>query len=533
MIKDSKIILYLIIVLSLVLSTNSSYTVDNQPYSLLTKNKFFLKTYYELPVSEATGEISIRTGITSFDNLNSLYKVKQIKRVFEQFNGDAEVYRELEMSRIYVFYLENEISDIQSLVNSYFKEQIVEYAEPNFVGTSAGVNEGFIPSDPYFSKQWYLKNNGTTRPSNGNTPKIGADINMEKAWDVELGDENVIIAILDSGIEDESQDLKGRLWVNKKEIPNNGIDDDRNGYVDDYNGWDFAYEDYTVGDGFGHGTNIASVIGARLNNNFGFSGINLRSKLMNCKNLSDNNTGEYEWWAKSIKYAVDNGARIINMSEGGEDYSRVLKTAVEYANVKGCLIVAAMMNKANGKNYYPAAYDGIFAVGATDTDDSRCERFSWGGGSCWGKHISVVAPGNKIYGVDYENPYSFSSFWSGTSQATAIVSGIASLILSQDINRNADDIKKIIISTAIDEVGDPVEDKKGWDKYYGWGRVDCYLALTYDKNKIREKKEEKNEVVTGKENSEENDEQAKAIKDRDSSKKQQENNNKDKPARKK
>ena len=117
------------------------------------------------------------------------------------------------------------------------------------------------------------------------------------------------------------------------------------------------------------------------------------------------------------------------------------------------------------RDYYPASFKGVFAIGATDTDDNRCLRFTWGGGSCWGKHISVVAPGNKIYGLDYESITSYESMWSGTSQSTAIVSGIASLLLSQKPSRTAAEIKEIIISTAKDQVGDSREDKPGWDKY--------------------------------------------------------------------
>lgn len=515
--------------------TNDSNTSEWEGKSLYVKNKIFLKTKTELGVSEATGKISVVTGIPSLDALNNKFKVTKIKRVFELNNGDIDLYKELDMSRIYVVYFENNY-DAVNAAEEYSSDLNVEYSEPVFTGTAAGVKEnGFLqPNDTYFSLQWYLSNRGNIKPSSGGAAKTGEDVNMIKAWDVETGSEDVIIAILDSGIEDESSDLKGRLWVNKDEIPDNDIDDDRNGYVDDYSGWDFAYEDNSNGDGFGHGTNIASVIGAKTNNSFGFSGINTVSKMMNCKNLSDNNSGEYEWWAQSIKYAVDNGAKIINMSEGGDDYSRVLKTAVDYAVMKGCVLVASMMNKGDGRKYYPASYDGVFAVGATDTDGKRCKRFSWGGGSCYGKHISVVAPGNKIYGVDYENPFNFDSYWSGTSQATAIVSALASLLLSQDMSRNGNEIKQIIKETAVDQNGDPSEDKKGFDIYYGYGRVDFFQALTYKDEITRDKVNEnnKNNYVKEKEVDEETDDNgAKAVKKKVNEKNT--NNNPDRPARKK
>ncbi len=520
------------------LLTKSS-AVGNPGFSLYTKNKFFVKTKKEIGVSEATGKLLTKTGVPSIDLLNKKYNVSKIQRVFELNNGDPVLYNELGLSRIYVFYLDGEAGNIEQIIGDYSACGDVEFGEPNFIGQSAGRKETeLFPNDTYFSKQWYLNNLGNIKPSSGDAAKVGEDINIIKAWDIEQGSADLIIAILDSGVEDSSPDLRGRIWVNRKEIPDNDIDDDGNGYVDDYKGWDFAYESNNTRDGFGHGTNIASVIGANFNNSYGFAGINGNSKLMICKNLSDNNTGEYEWWAKSIKYAVDNGANIINMSEGGDDYSKVLKSAVDYAVKKGVFISAAMMNKGDGKNYYPAAYDGVFAVGATDTDGKRCKRFSWGGGSCYGRHIAVVAPGNKIYGLEYSDPYVFDTYWSGTSQSTAIVSALASLLLSQDKTRTVDEIKTIIKETARDRNGDLSEDKPGWDMYYGYGRVDCYLALTYNnenirttKNKDSEKKPE-HKITDESRDERDDDTGAKAVKDK-KSKEYESDNSKDKPARKK
>lgn len=468
--------------------TKEINTEEPKDFTLYSTLKFFVKTKSELKISEATGEISVNTGISSLDEKNARYKVRKIKKLFQVNNGDIDLYNELEMGRVYVFYLEG-AADITGIVEDYNKDLNVEFSEPNYIGFAAGVKESgsFIPNDKFFDKQWYLNNTGSIYPSSQGLPKVGADINILKGWEIEQGSEEIIIAILDSGFRYDFLDLKNKVWINKKEIPNNGKDDDGNGYIDDYYGWDFANDDNIPNDGFGHGTNIASVIGAELNNQIGFAGIS-KSKLMNCKNLSESNTGEYEWWAESIKYAVDNGARIINMSEGGSDYSSVLKVAVDYALKKEVLVVAAMMNYNNGKNYYPASLKGVVAVGATDTDDRRCKKFTWGGGSCWGKHISLVAPGNKIYGLDYENQNNGDSYWSGTSQSTAIVSAIASLLLAQDKTRKIEDLKKILIETAQDGVGDPYEDKPGWDPYYGWGRVDAYAALTYNGTKVIDKK---------------------------------------------
>lgn len=473
-----------------------------------TNYKFFIKSKVAFKKSEATGEISTKTGINSIDDLNKKYKIKKVKEVFRLNNGDKEIFMELGMDKIYSLIIETDNNyPIEKIVEEYSKNEEIEFCELNFVGQSAGKKNEFnpievpfqllslMPNDMMFNVQWYLKNDGSIRPTTGNEGKQGADINMLPAYEIEPGSNDVIVAILDSGIKYDHPEFKGRIWINSKEIPGNGVDDDRNGYVDDTIGWDFAYDDPNPSDGFGHGTNIATVIGANTNNKIGFAGINTKCKLMNCKNLTDNNSGEYEWWAESVQYAVDNGAKIINMSEGGDESSKVLKTAIDYALKRNVTVVASMMNRANNKKYYPAAFNGVIAVGATDTDDRRCKRFTWGGGSCWGKHISVVAPGNKIYGLDYLDDDKYDVSWSGTSQSTAIVSAIASLLFTQNSNRTPKDILTIIISTAKDMVGDPSEDIRGWDQYMGYGRVDCYDALMYEKGIISDNKETKKENV--------------------------------------
>ncbi len=487
-----RISLYILLIITIVFSFSDSITNEFVEKSLYTSDKFILKTKFDFPISEATGNIATKTGIQTIDEKNLRYKVKKVKQIFRMNNGDAELYKKLDMSRYYLLYLDSSNNfDIADIVNDYAKDSNIEFCEPNFLGTSAG-EKGYentnsfettkIPNDEKFGMQWSLQNNGNILPTSGGEAKTKADISMPEAWDIETGSDDMIVAICDSGIRDDHPDLKNRMWVNKKEIPDNGIDDDGNGYVDDYKGWDFAYDTKKPHDGFGHGTNIATVIGAETNNQIGFAGINQKCKLMNCKDLANDNFGEYEWWAEAVKYAVDNGAKVINMSEGGSDMSNTLRVACKYAYENNVVVVAAMMNKGNGENHYPACYKTVIAVGATDTDDKRCRRFSWGGGSCWGKHIAVVAPGNKIYGLDHENVLNYETFWSGTSQSTAIVSGIASLLLSQNPSRTPDEIKDIICKTALDQIGDS-EDKEGWDQYYGWGRVDAYRALTMDVSK--------------------------------------------------
>lgn len=406
-------------------------------------------------------------------------ELKKTKVLFPRdTKRNSVLYHKYELETYFVAYFEGNIN-VPEICSSLNSEDRIDFSEPDFIGEAAGVKGGAVtPNDNFFGRQWGLHNDGTQRTTAGRTGKPGADMNVLKAWDIAAGSSDIIVGILDSGTKTDHPDLEGRIWVNSEEVKN-GKDDDGNGFVDDIYGYNFAYDNPNVKDDGGHGTNIAGTIGASTNNEIGYAGIDQKCKLMICKNLDDENLGEYSWWSASLYYASNNGARVLNMSEGGYDYSKTLENAIKYAQDAGCLIVASMMNKNNGDTYYPASFKNVLAVGATDTDDSRCREFTWGGGSNWGRHISVVAPGNKIYGLDYKDNSNYDVYWSGTSQATAYVSGIASILLGQDPSRTNNDLREIITQTADDQVGDSREDKPGFDDYYGYGRVDLYEALNY------------------------------------------------------
>jgi len=406
-------------------------------------------------------------------------KIKKTKSLFPRdLKRNAELYNKYEFDTYYVVYFEDK-TNIPELCNKVTSENKIDFAEPDFIGEAAGkMGTGSAPNDALFSRQWGLHNDGSVKTTPGKKGKAGADMNVLKAWEVATGSSEIIVAILDSGTKIDHPDISSRIWVNKGEVKN-GRDDDGNGFVDDINGYNFSYDNANVRDDGGHGTNIAGTVGATTNNSLGYAGIDQNCRLMICKNLDDENLGEYSWWSASLYYAANNGARVINMSEGGYDYSKTLENAINFANDAGALIVASMMNKNNGDTYYPASFKNVLAVGATDTDDSRCREFTWGGGSNWGKHIAVVAPGNRVYGLDYKDNSNYDVYWSGTSQSTAYVSGVASILLGQDPSRTNKDLREIITQTAIDQVGDPREDRSGWDQYYGFGRVDLFEAVNY------------------------------------------------------
>jgi subtilisin family serine protease len=332
-----------------------------------------------------------------------------------------------------------------------------------------------VPSDNQYYKQWAFQNNGNIPFA---ASKTGADIEMEKAWKIEQGDSSVVVAILDSGVKTDHLEFSGRIWKNYAEIPNNGVDDDNNGYIDDIQGWNFADGSNEVNDDSGHGTNIASIIGANGNNGIGFSGVDWNCKLMVLKVLK-NDVGYYSWWASSIYYAVDNGANVINMSLGGDVESQALNEAIQYALDRNVVVIVSMGNKNSDNISYPSNYPGVIAVGATNPDDSRTTSFFWSStsGSNYGEHISVVAPGNFIYGLSYKNNTEFDTYFGGTSQSAAFVSGLASLLIAQTPTITHKEVKELIEKTANDRVGDQKEDLVGRDNYYGNGRINAYEAL--------------------------------------------------------
>ncbi len=343
------------------------------------------------------------------------------------------------------------------------------------------------PNDPFFARQWGLKNTGVFS-FDSKTAKLGADIEAEAAWDLEQGDDSLIIAVLDCGLNVNHPDIAARVWTNADEIPGNGKDDDGNGYVDDVHGWSFSNDagvenqagTNDVKDDYGHGTNVAGIIGAISGNGVGVAGVIPRARIMPVKVLNKENWGYFTWWAAGLRYAVDNGAKVVNMSMGGPNGQvSVLKDAVDYAVQKGVTVVVSMGNGRTSVPEYPAAYPGVIAVGATDPQDRWVRSFFWDTtkGSNYGPHISVSAPGNYIYGLSPSNVTSYDSYWGGTSQAAPHVAGVCALLFAQDPTRTPAQIKSLIESGAEDLVGDLDLDVAGFDLYFGHGRLNARRSL--------------------------------------------------------
>jgi subtilisin family serine protease len=334
--------------------------------------------------------------------------------------------------------------DPKEVAKAFKNNPNIEYAEPNYICKTYDT-----PNDPYFYKQWALNN----------TEK--ANIDAIKAWNITKGNKNIIIAVIDTGVDYNHKDLINNIWINTNEIPGNGIDDDDNGFIDDYRGWDFSNYTNNPLDTNSHGTHCAGIIGAKGNNNIGISGICLDVQIMplKCGSYFLYNTHE------AIKYAADNGAKIINCSFGATTYSKVMNDAVQYARSKGVLVIAAAGNDNNNTSHYPSDYDGVISVAATDNNDKKATF------SNYGDNINVSAPGEYIYSTIPNNGYDYKS---GTSMACPMVSGLAGLILSNEPN-----ITELELSTRIKDYTDNIDKlNPKYKNKLGSGRINVYRSLT-------------------------------------------------------
>jgi subtilisin family serine protease len=340
----------------------------------------------------------------------------------------------------------------QSALTELRRDSRVVYA-----GLDRRVSALEAPNDPRWSEQWAPL-------------KVGA----AQAWDV-THCQGVIVALLDSGAYLEHPDLHNTLWTNMGEIPGNGVDDDGNGKVDDIHGWHFfhqwngsidvPYENPIVEDDYGHGTHVTGIAAAETNNAVGVASLSWGARAMVVKVLDEQGNGWYSDVAAGIVYAVDNGAQVINLSLGGHTPDPILQAAVDYAYLRGALLVAAAGND-GGDVLYPAACDHVVAVAATDPDDARPSF------SNYGPQVDIAAPGENILST-WREPYLY-YYKRGTSMAAAYVSGAAALLWSYRSDWTNAEIEQRL-ETQADDVN--AAQYPGQDPFLGWGRLNLERAL--------------------------------------------------------
>jgi len=334
---------------------------------------------------------------------------------------------------------------MKKLITSFFILFLV-LAEP--------VLASITPNDPYYKNQWYL-----------------AKIRADSAWEKISESPDMVIAVIDSGIDIKHPDLQDNIWRNGKEIAANNKDDDKNGFVDDISGWDFVsngpdsspkFSSGWTEAGVSHGTMVAGIIAARGNNNRGVTGVTWRTKIMPLRVLNDKGEGKISDVIRAIDYATYNGANIINLSFVNFTYSEAMQEAIKRAHGAGVMVVAAAGNEqAAGEGYnidktpiYPACYDGqlgenmVIGVVATDALDQKA-RFSSYGFHC----VDIAAPGISFFNtvtpgsdVNDRNKY-YDGFWSGTSMAAPLVSASLALIAQANPELSRREIVNILFAS--------------------------------------------------------------------------------------
>lgn len=275
---------------------------------------------------------------------------------------------------------------VTQAVALYRSDPDVLYAEPNYRYRLQA-----IPNDTDMTSLWGLVNTG--QRVYGTTGTADADMDADRAWNLETGSADVVVAVVDSGVDVAHPDLAANIWTHPNET-NNGVDDDGNGYIDDIHGWDFVENDNQPIDSHGHGTHVAGIIGAVGNNGIGSAGVCWRVNIMPLRFITAADYGTTADAIQAIEYADDNGADVINLSWGGPDYSQALKDAIDAADA---LVVCAVGNEGGNLDdvpLYPASYDSanILSVAASDADDHPA----------WFTNYSdsladVAAPGTNIY----------------------------------------------------------------------------------------------------------------------------------------
>ena len=342
------------------------------------------------------------------------------------------------------------------------KGRSAELGKPKITKQQPEKEVEVLLNDPAISSGWGLKMT-----------------DAQRAWRISQGSREIVVCVIDTGADVKHADLKANLWVNKGETgkdkygrdrATNRIDDDGDGYIDNVNGWNFVNNNNDVRDEHGHGTHIAGIIGAEGGNGIGISGISPKISLMILKyyDPKGNDVNNLVNTVKAIDYAVAKNCNIINYSGGGIAPSPEERAAIERANKKGILFVAAAGNERSNsdlRKYYPADYGlpNILSVTAIDRFQNVLPSSNYGE-----QTVDIAAPGNDIISTLPNGQY---GYMTGTSQATAFASGVAALIMANNSNlRKAEEIKKYLTQTGDND--EKLAGKTRWRK-----RLNSYKAL--------------------------------------------------------
>jgi thermitase len=410
------------------------------------------KSYRDHPEDLPTGRIivklapgaeieSSKRGQSVLERLSKKNK-KQLARII------------LRLEKLNSYVLEVAPEDMNTTINDLISDPDVRYAEPDQIAHGTDVN---LPDDTYFSRLYGLHNTGQLIANVDGVDVYGlpdADIDVPEAWTVTTGTRQnsspIVVAVLDSGIDQDHPELAGKIIGNQN-------------FVSGLPGSD------SVDDRFGHGTHVAGTIAALKDNGVGIAGVCPGCVLLNGKVLSDTDQSYYSWIADGIRWAVDNGANVINISVAGTVPSQTLTDAINYAWDRNVIVVAAAMNNNSPEQAYPAAIEPVIAVAATDSHDVKSYFSNYG--ASW---VDIAAPGSNILSTLPNAPVVSPlgenyGFLDGTSQAAPYVSGVAALLWATPYGTSAQAVRGRLLQTA-DQIS-------GTGTYWANGRVNAGVAV--------------------------------------------------------
>ncbi len=422
---------------------------------LFISNIVYSQTTYFIKYNETISKNEVEEKVNSKQIFSSSESLRKINNNFDvNFFAKGLGKVDERLSRIIKVTFEKDI-DSQLFLSLAQGDNTIEYVQP-----ANTYQVDYIPNDSLVNEQWALE-------------KIGAF----DAWNITQGSNTVLLAIIDTGIEFFHPDLQNKVYSNPGEIPDNYIDDDDNGFIDDYMGWDFVDRvgfpfDSTGGDyldwdnepsdDHGHGTLVAGTAAAETNNFSGIAGVAPNIKVLNLRSFDPGGYGEEDDAAAAILYAVLMGTKVINMSWGDYSFSYILRDVIRYAFSQNVVLVASSGNQNSNLPHYPSGYSEVISVGYSTEQDFVA------GSSNWGSTLDLVAPGTSI--TSTAKNLGYMSF-NGTSAAAPFVSASAALLLSLN-NFTNEEIKQILKSTS-DDIGEV-----GWDLRSGAGRLNLFKALS-------------------------------------------------------
>ncbi|MDR2009664.1 MAG: S8 family peptidase [Bacteroidales bacterium] len=420
---------------------------DNNPYYdniiiLKIKEEYKNGFFSNKQISSYFSELNIKSLEKEFPN--TITPVQKYNTYGQKLTDLTNIYR-----------LETENNDIKPIINYLNKLESIEYAEPLYK-----IELLFVPDDPHaVSNQYWLEK-----------------IKAYDAWDIHKGDTNTVIGISDTGIDLSHPDLIYNIKYNYNDIPD-GIDNDRDGYIDNFRGWNFGDNNNNPQATDNHGVQVCGIAGASVNNGEGVAGAGYLCKILPLK--ISNSSGTIVNAYQSIVYAAEHGCAVINCSWGNTYYQKMGQDVINYAvNNYDLLVVAACGNTNTETEYYPASYENVLSVAATTSNDEKWMPSNTGttSGSSYSYNVDICAPGTIFFTTALNGTYS--QIYGGTSYAAPIVSGCAGILRSYFPQYSALQIGELIKISADNIYG--IEANIPYSGKLGAGRINLYNALTIE-----------------------------------------------------